>query len=68
MIDNERVKRLSEYQLEQLKDICDGFDCWELECNQCPFELEEPYNREGSYISYRCALAYAKVLYGRLHE
>lgn len=68
MIDNERVKRLSEEHLEQLKDICDEFDCWGLECNQCPFELEEAYMREGPYISYRCSLAYAKHLYGRPHE
>ena len=67
MIDNERIKRLSEDHLEQLKDMCDEFDCWGLDCNQCPFELDEPYDR-GTYITYRCSLAYAKQLYGRLHE
>lgn len=68
MIDNERVKRLSEEHLEQLKDICDEFDCWGMDCNQCPFELEEPYKREGPNNFYCCSLAYAKDIYGRLHE
>lgn len=68
MIDNYRVKRLSEEHLEQLSRISDEFDCWGLECNQCPFELDEPYRREGPYTTYRCSLAYAKLLYRRLTE
>ena len=62
MIDNERVKRLSEEFLEQLSDMSDSFDCYNLECRECPFELEEPYKREGPYLTYRCSLGYAKLL------
>lgn len=68
MIDNERVRSLSADHLKQMSGLNEEFDCWGLECYQCPFELEEPYHRDGPYISYRCALAYAKVLHGRLHE
>ena len=67
MIDNDRVKCLSQYYLEQIKDMNDGFDCWDLECHHCPFELDEPYDR-GVYVTYRCALSYAKELYRRLTE
>lgn len=63
MIDNERLKNLSEDELEQISDFFDEYDCFGRECNQCPFELDEPYKREGSY---RCSLAYANELYRRL--
>ena len=68
MIDNERIKQLSEDELEQIADFSHEFDCFGRECNQCPFELDEPYQREGHYISYRCSLSYAKELYRRFTE
>ena len=68
MIDNERVRSLSADYLKQMSGLNDEFDCWGLECNKCPFQLKEPYYRDGPSISYRCALAYAIFLYGRLHE
>lgn len=66
MIDNERFKNLEECQLRQIADFSDEFDCGDLECNECQFELDEIYKRNGPYISYRCSLSYAKELCGRL--
>ena len=66
MIDNERVKQLEEGQLEQIADFYDEFDCFYLDCHECPFQLDKPFKRDdigGRY--YRCALAYAKELYRR---
>ena len=68
MIDNERLKALSEEELEQIAYFSDEYDCFGSECNQCPFELDEPYQRERPSISYRCALSYAKELHRRLTE
>ncbi len=69
MIDNERLKNLSEDELEQISDFSDEFDCFGLECTECPFELENSYTKgTPAYFSYRCAIGYAKELYRRLNE
>ena len=68
MIDNERVTHLDKEYLEQLSSMCDEFDCFGIDCSECPFELENPYKVEFPYHVYRCSLAYAKQLYRRLNE
>lgn len=65
MIDNERVDSLPGQYLEQLAEMSDDFDCFGLECSQCPFELENPYKIEAHYHVYRCSLAYSKQLLRR---
>ena len=68
MIDNERLKNLSEDKLEQIACFSDEYDCFGRECDHCPFELEKSYIREVSHLSYRCALSYARELCRRLTE
>lgn len=68
MIDNERLKNLSEHELEQIAGFYDDYECYARPCTECPFELDKPYVRNGFDATCRCALVYARVLYRRLVE
>jgi len=60
MIDRERFNNLSVQALKVVAECADALDCYDLDCDKCPFQLENLVSER-----FECALAYGKALYKR---